>query len=161
MSVFRTEPIVLSSEQFIELADSLRRPDKEYMDRRDAIFARMDEEISIERDGMDIEVEIPNLDLSFIDDMQGNAEDDCSSTIELSGEVSYDINADYIQRVLSAMAESVVGIVFDCADSMTHIDLSHSVYNQVGVDKTSAYVKEKDNGKMMQPCKTEQIAYAA
>lgn len=67
MNNFQTEPIVLSGEQFMKLADSLRRPNKEYMDRRDAIFARMDEEISIERDGMDMEVEIPNLDLSFVD----------------------------------------------------------------------------------------------
>lgn len=69
MNNFQTEPIALSSEKFIKLADSLRRPDREYMDRRDAIFAKMDEEISIERNEMDIEVEIPNLDLSFVDEM--------------------------------------------------------------------------------------------
>jgi hypothetical protein len=69
MNNFQTEPIALSSEQFIKLADSLRRPNKEYLDRRDAIFAKMDEEISIERNEMDIEVEIPNLDLSFVDEM--------------------------------------------------------------------------------------------
>lgn len=68
MNSFRTEPIVLSGEQFMKLADSLRRPDKEYLVRRDAIFERMDEDISIERDGMDMEVEIPNLNLSFIDE---------------------------------------------------------------------------------------------
>lgn len=67
MNNFRTEPIVLSGEQFMKLADSLRRQDKGYMNRRDAIFERMDKEISIERDGMEIEVEIPNLDLSFVD----------------------------------------------------------------------------------------------
>ena len=67
MNSFRTEPIVLSGEQFMKLADSLRRPDKEYLDRRDAVFAKMDEEISIKREGVDIEVEIPNLDLSFVD----------------------------------------------------------------------------------------------
>lgn len=43
MNNFQTEPIALSSEQFIKLADSLRRPNKEYLDRRDAIFAKMDE----------------------------------------------------------------------------------------------------------------------
>lgn len=69
MNNFQTEPIALSGEQFMKLADSLRRPDKEYLDRRDAIFAKMDEEISIERNEMDIEVEIPNLDLSFVDEM--------------------------------------------------------------------------------------------
>lgn len=69
MNNFQTEPIALSGEQFMKLADSLRRPDKEYLDRWDAIFAKMDEEISIERNEMDIEVEIPNLDLSFVDEM--------------------------------------------------------------------------------------------
>lgn len=63
------EPIVLSGEQFMKLADSLHRPDKEYLDGRDAIFARIDEDINIRRDGMDIEVEILDLDLSFIDEM--------------------------------------------------------------------------------------------
>lgn len=66
LNSFRTEPIVLSGEQFMKLANSLRRPNKEYMDRRDAIFTKMDKEISIKRNGTDIEVEIPNLDLSFI-----------------------------------------------------------------------------------------------
>lgn len=69
MNNFQTEPIVLSGEQFMKLADSLRRPDREYLDRRDAVFTKMDEEISIERNEMDIEVEIPNLDLSFVDEM--------------------------------------------------------------------------------------------
>lgn len=70
MNSFRTEPIVLSNRQFIELADSLRRPDKEYMNRRNALFAKMDEEVSITENGTDMEVEIPDMDLSFIDEMQ-------------------------------------------------------------------------------------------
>lgn len=72
MNSFQTEPVILSGEQFTKFAGSLRRPNKEYMNRRDAIFARMDKEISIERNGMNIEVEIPVLDLSFIDEMQGD-----------------------------------------------------------------------------------------
>lgn len=161
MNSFRTEPIVLSGEQFMKFADSLRRPNKEYMDRRDAIFEKMDEEISIEREGMDIEVEIPNLDLSFIDEMHSNAGNVCSSTIELSGEVSYIVNDDYAQKVLNAMVESVASVVLDCSDNMSHINLEQLVYNQVGVDKPLTYVKEKSDAKMMQPCKTGQIAYAA
>lgn len=67
MNSFQTEPIVLSGEQFMKLANSFRRPDKEYLHRRDAIFAKMDEEIRIKRNGIDIEVGISDLDLSFID----------------------------------------------------------------------------------------------
>lgn len=74
MNGFRTEPIVLSAGQFIELADSLRRPDKEYMNRRNALFAKMDEEINIATNGMDMEVEIPDMDLSFTDEMQNGTE---------------------------------------------------------------------------------------
>ena len=37
------------------------------MARRDAVFARIDKEISMERNGTDIRVDIPELDLSFID----------------------------------------------------------------------------------------------
>lgn len=163
MNSFRTEPIVLSGEQFMKLADSLRRPDKEYLDRRDAVFARMDEDISIRRDGMDLEVEIPDLDLSFIDEMRENERGVCSSTIELSGE--FIVNVNDIQNVFNALAEgmlrTVKNTVLDCADSMVHIAMSQCVYNQVGVDKPMLYIEDRDNDKLMQPCKTEQIAYAA
>lgn len=62
-----TGPILLSTGQFRQLAASLTRPDKAYMARRDAVFARIDNEISLERNGTDIRVDIPELDLSFID----------------------------------------------------------------------------------------------
>lgn len=59
---FKTEPIVLSYKQ----ANFLYMPDNEHIANRNAIFAKMDAEISIKRNGMDIEVDIPGLDLSFI-----------------------------------------------------------------------------------------------
>ncbi len=165
MNTFRTEPIVLSGEQFMKLADFLRRPDKEYLDRRDAVFARMDEEISIKRDGMDMEVEIPDLDLSFIDEMQENKRSTCSFTIELSEEVSYVINANTVPDVFNEIAESMLktvrDIIWDCAYSMVNIGMSQCVYNEVGVDKSGTYVKANNDGKMMQPCKIEQITCAA
>lgn len=165
MNSFRTEPLVLSGEQFMQLANSLCRPDREYMDRRDAIFAKMDGEISIKRDGMDLEVEIPDLDLSFIDEMHRNEKRVFSSTIELSGEVSYILNGINVQNVFSAIAESrlktVSNIEFDCSNNMTRVALEKCVYNQMGVDKPMIYVKERNINKTMQPCKTEQIIYAA
>ena len=39
MNTYWTEPVILSREQFRQLSDSLCRPDKEYMDRRNALFA--------------------------------------------------------------------------------------------------------------------------
>lgn len=165
MNSFRTEPIVLSGEQFMKLANSLCRPDREYMDRRDAIFAKMDGEISIKRDGMDLEVEIPDLDLSFIEEMHRKEKHIFSSTIELSGEVSYILNGINVPNVFSAIAESrlktVSNIEFNCSDSITRVDLEQCVYNQMGVDKPMIYVKEKNIDKIMQPCKTGQIVYAA
>lgn len=69
MDGFLTEPIVLSGRQAVEWLDSLRNPNREYLERRNGIFEKMDAEISIQRNGMDMEVEIPGLDLSFIDEM--------------------------------------------------------------------------------------------
>lgn len=165
MNSFRTEPIVLSGEQFMKLADSLRRPDKEYLDRRDAVFTKMDEDISIRRDGTNIEVEIPDLDLSFIDEMSDNNSNICTSTIELSGEFSYVVNVDNVQNVISALAESMLrtvkNTVVDCADSIGQIAMRQYVYNQMGVDKSMIYIEDNDGDRLMQPCKTEQISYAA
>ena len=39
MNTYWTEPVILLREQFMQLSDSLCRPDKEYMDRRNALFA--------------------------------------------------------------------------------------------------------------------------
>ncbi len=66
MNSIGAEPIILSGRQFETLAGSLKRPDEGYMDRRDAIFKKTDENVIMKRTGTDIEVEIPDLDLSFI-----------------------------------------------------------------------------------------------
>lgn len=66
MGSFKTEPIVLSNNQFAILAESLRRMDRAYLERRNAAFTKMDKDITIIRNGQDMEVDIPDLDLSFI-----------------------------------------------------------------------------------------------
>lgn len=66
MGSFKTEPIVLSNNQFAILAESLRKMDRAYLERRNAAFAKMDKEIVIERHKQNMEVDIPDLDLSFI-----------------------------------------------------------------------------------------------
>ena len=67
MNGFLTEPVILSGNQSVKFLDSLRRPDREYLDRLHGIFRKMDEDISIRRMGMDMELEIAGLDLSFLD----------------------------------------------------------------------------------------------
>lgn len=165
MNSFQTEPIVLSGEQFMKLADSLRRPDKDYFDRRNAVFARMEKDISISRTGMDMEVEIPDLDLSFLDEMHDSRYDVCSSTIELCKEFSFEVNVNIVQNVISVLANNalrtVQNIVFDCSDSIVHVATSQNVYNQVGVDQPMIYIKNDGNVELVQSCKTEQISCAA
>lgn len=58
--------INLTKDQFSKLVDLLRHPDPIYMQRRDAVFQKMDEEITITHNGQDMEVDIPCLDLSMI-----------------------------------------------------------------------------------------------
>lgn len=58
--------INLTKDQFSQLADSLRHPDPVYMQHRDAVFRKMDEEITITHNGQDMEVDILCLDLSMI-----------------------------------------------------------------------------------------------
>lgn len=59
------EGIVLSGEQATVFLKSLFKPDKEYLNKRDDIFAKMDKEISIIRNGSDIEVDISGFDLDI------------------------------------------------------------------------------------------------
>lgn len=162
MNSFRTEPIVLSGEQFMKLAASLRRPDEEYMDRRDKMFAKMDENITIQRNGMDMEVDIPDLDLSFIDEMNCSEEKVFASVIETKAEIDYVIR--YERRVFETITgESLITtntVKIGYANSMERMTLEHCVCNQADWDKPEGYVKDK-NSNDMQPCKTEQLAYAA
>ena len=68
MKGFHTELIVIEREHVKEFLDSLRRPDIDYLQRKNAIFDEMDSTMQVQYEGMDIEVEIQDLDLSFIDD---------------------------------------------------------------------------------------------
>ena len=70
MGGFFTEPIVISGRQSIEFIDSLINPDEDYIHNRDIFFDEMDHSISIQKNGMDLEVDIPGLDLSFLDDTE-------------------------------------------------------------------------------------------
>lgn len=72
MSSFITEPIIISGEYSSDFLGSLLHPDSDYMHNQRAIFEEMDRTININKNGMDIEVEIQDLDLSFLDEM------DCS-----------------------------------------------------------------------------------
>lgn len=70
MGGFFTEPIVISGRQSIEFIDSLINPDEDYIHNRDTFFDEIDHSISIQKNGMDLEVDIPGLDLSFLDDTE-------------------------------------------------------------------------------------------
>ena len=88
MNGFLTEPIILTGEQSTKFINSLSRPDSEYLNKVNRIFNKMDEEISIQRKGMDLEVEIADLDLSFID--EENPEESVPAfDVGLSTEVSF------------------------------------------------------------------------
>lgn len=69
---FLTKPIVISANQSKEFINSLRKPDKEYMKKRDEIFGDIDSRITIHCIGQDMKVEIDGLDLSFINDTPCN-----------------------------------------------------------------------------------------
>lgn len=169
MNGFLTEPIVLSGEQSAAFLNSLRRPNKEYLNRRDEIFAKMDEEISIARNGMDMEVEIPGLDLSFINEMNNEREQELVSDIEISAE--YSCEAEYtslskkiFKKIMSARLTTVNDIVFDSIDGLNRVvNDSSCMYSGNGIDKLAGYVKDKKDSNMSQADKAgqEQMALAS
>lgn len=59
--------ITLSGQAAAQFINNLMHPNKEYIRKRDEIFAKMDENIKIQRNGTNIHAEIKNLDLNFID----------------------------------------------------------------------------------------------
>lgn len=161
MNGFLTEPIILSGEQSVAFIDSLCRPDKEYLNRRDEIFAKMDEEISIERNGMDMEVEIPDLDLSFIDEMNNEKESELISNIEISTEYSFEVDntcvaREIFRKIINARLKTVNNIVFDSADSLNKKVHDSCTYSGKGMDKLKGYVKDKNGSSMSQTDKREQ-----
>ena len=70
MKSFITEPIIISNEQSVNFLNSLIKPDEKYIFHRNAIFNQIDRTIDIHRKGMDMDVELQDLDLSFIDEME-------------------------------------------------------------------------------------------
>lgn len=167
MNGFLTEPIVLSGEQSVAFFDALRRPNKEYLSRRDEIFAKMDEEISITRNGMDMEVDIPCLDLAFIDEMNMVKERELTSNIEISAE--YNLESEYtslareiFKKIASARLTTVNNIVFESADSLSRVMNESCMYKGNGMDKFRGYVaKDKKSENMSQAEKNEQMAMAS
>lgn len=159
MNGFLTEPIILSGEQSVAFINSLRRPDEEYLNRRDEIFAKMDEEIRIERNGMDMEVEIPDLDLSFIDEMNNQKESGLVSNIEINAECSFEVASmasEIVKKIISARWKTVNNIVFDSDDSLRRKAHDSCIYSGKGINKIKGYVKDKNDNNMSQADKTEQ-----
>lgn len=67
MNSFITKPVVIQGESTLGFIRSLMHPDNSYMQFRNAVFNEIDRSINIQRDGMDMNVDIQDLDLSFID----------------------------------------------------------------------------------------------
>ena len=157
MNGFWTEPIILSGEQAVEFMDSLRRPSEEYLDRRNEFFSQIDEEISIQRNGMDIEVEIAGLDLSFIDGMKDESR---GVSLELSTEVNFVLeHKDTVGRLFRKFSErSTIIADYDYKDSMERVDCE---YNVTRKSNPEAFVKNKTGAHMMKAHKIEQITFAA
>lgn len=77
MSSFLTEPIIISGEHSSDFLESLLHPNADYMHNQMSVFEEMDRTINISKNGMDMEVDIQDLDLSFLD------ETDCSYEKEI------------------------------------------------------------------------------
>lgn len=63
------ESIVLSRNNYDQLITSLNNPNDEYLRLRNEMFTEADSNISIVSNGTGLVVDFPNLDLSFIDEM--------------------------------------------------------------------------------------------
>lgn len=161
MDGFLTEPIVLSGSQSVEFINFLRNPGSEYLNRRNEIFDEMDANISIQRKGRDMEVDIPDLDLSFIDEKS-----QACSGIELHMEVSVVVNSDSadlghfykIDEECSKIVNSDSGVLMKIGADIKRKTLE---YNDIGRDTPGASVKDKKDQSMIDAYKTEQLADAA
>lgn len=150
MNTYWTEPIILSREQFRKLADSLCKPDKEYMDRRNAIFEQMDEQINMKRNGRDMEIEIPGLDLSFIDEMDEQTESHMEAVYKIGSRRAAGIRMKTVGN----------GMVYRFG-SINLREIELVMHNQHGVNRMEQYVTEKDMKSVRITGETEQIVYAA
>lgn len=158
MNTFLTEPIILSGEQAMEFIVSLRRPDIKYLDRRNAIFSQIDESISIQRNGLDMEVEIPGLELSFIDEMQENGR---HVSLELSTEASFYLDQmDIVGKFFEKGIKENITIVaaYDYKESMERVEC---VYNETGKESFEVCVKSRTCARMIEVNKIEQMTFAA
>lgn len=159
MDGFLTEPLILSGRQSVEFINSLCSPERDYLRRRDEIFNKMDAEISIQRRGQDMEVDIPDLDLSFIDN-----ESEISSGIKLSMEVSVVMNvgcmeSGHFRKADRSCLKTINSDVFTDFGSGAKRELF--IDSETGRDMPSAAVKDKTRGDMLEAYRTDQIADAA
>lgn len=150
MNTYWTEPVILSREQFRQLSDSLCRPDKEYMDRRNALFAQMDEQINMKQNGRDMEVEISGLDLSFIDEMDEQTETHIKVAYKIGDRRGSNIR---MKTVGSGMVYGSGGVNWR--------EIKFVMRNQHGVNHMEQYVTEKDTKSVRITGETGQIVYAA
>lgn len=159
MNGFLTEPIILTGEQSTKFINSLCRPNSEYLDRMSKIFNKMDEEISIQRKGMDLEVEIADLDLSFID--EENLKESVSPfDVELSTEVSFVLDMKSMDSMLFEKINRLVTVAM-YTDDQNKTRRERCIYNEMGRDNSEASVTGKGNDYMINACKVEQIIFAA
>ena len=155
MNGFITEPIRLSSEQSKAFCDSLFSPNAEYLNKIGNIFDNLDKEISINRIGRDIEVDIPNLDLSFIDEINCKSEEKVLSTVEevvVKMSVNKDSNSFRQERLTKV--------------SKFRNKMNSYVWNEASLDKQEIYGKHKQeicekNKNEVQSCEAREIALAA
>ena len=119
----------------------------------------MDEEISIQRKGMDLEVEIADLDLSFID--EENPEESVPAfDVGLSTEVSFVLDIKNIDTKFFEKMNRLVTVAM-YTDNQNKIRRERCVYNEIGRDNSEASVRDKGNDYMINMCKAEQIIFAA
>lgn len=153
MNGFITEPIRLSSEQSKAFCNSLFRPSAEYLSNIGNIFSNLDREISINRTGRDIEIDIPNLDLSFIDEMNCKWELSTVEEVVVKMSISKDSNS-FRQERLTKVSK------------FNRNKMNSHVWNEANLDKQEIHGKHKQemyekNKNEMKSCEAGGMALAA
>lgn len=163
MNGFLTEPIILSGSQSAEFIESLRRPSRDYLNKVSDVFEKMDQEINIQRKNENLEVEISGLDLSFIDEMEDDAEAFRSnSNIEFKTQVSFKMefsnkHYNYFTGIDWEQFETV-SVIETQEQSMARRE--PCIYNEAGRNNKSAAVRNKDEN-LSGVCQMLQIVFAA
>ncbi|MCI8448231.1 MAG: hypothetical protein HFH30_07515 [Eubacterium sp.] len=163
MNEFLTEPIVLSGEQSMQFIESLCMPSREYMDQLAGIFAKMDQEISISQENMNLKVKVPSLDLSFIDTMaQEQGAVSRNADITLRTEVSFMVECSNEYNHFLANIDwrnfETVSVIQTREKNATRRE--PYIYNEAGKENVSASVKNKDDS-LMGAYQMEQMVFAA